>query len=203
MTTSAPVIACHECDMLQREIALPQGGVVNCRRCGAELYRSRPYSLERTLALTAGAIVLFAIANAFPIVGLKLQGQVIQTTLYHTVQTLWNEDMKSVGALVFVTTMLMPALELFALTYLLLPLQLGRVLPHTAFIFRMMQTVRPWGMVEVFMLGVLVSLVKLAHLAGVVPGIALWSFGALMFVMAAVAAVFDPRELWSRMSVAR
>ena len=53
------------------------------------------------------------------------------------------------------------------------------------------------------MLGVLVSMVKLAHLATVVPGIALWSFGALMLLMAAVAAVFDPRELWAKVSVAR
>jgi paraquat-inducible protein A len=197
------LIACHECDLLLREIPLPQGGVARCGRCGAELYRSHPDSFERTLALTAGAIVLFAIANAFPLVGLKLQGQVIQTTLYHTVQTLWNEDMKSVGALVFVTTMLMPALELLALTYLLLPLRLGHAPRHFALVFRMLQAVKPWGMVEVFMLGVLVSLVKLAHLAGVVPGIALWSFAALMFVMAAVAAVFDSRDLWARMSAAR
>lgn len=203
MKTQSPVIACHECDLLQREVPLPRGGIVWCGRCGAELYRSHPDSLERTLALTAGAIVLFAIANAFPIVGLNLQGQVIQATLFHTVQTLWNGDMKSVGMLVFVTTMLVPALQLFALTYLLLPLRLGRAPPHVALVFRMLQAVRPWGMVEVFMLGVLVSLVKLAHLAGVVPGIALWSFGALMFLMAAAAAAFDPRDLWARMSVAR
>lgn len=182
---------------------MPRGGVVRCARCGAELYRSHPDSLERTLALTAGAIVLFAIANAFPIVGLGLQGQVIQTTLFHTVQTLWNQDMKSVGMLVFVTTILVPALQLFALTYLLLPLRLGRAPPYFALVFRMLQAVRPWGMVEVFMLGVLVSLVKLAHLAGVVPGIALWSFGALMFSLAAIAAVFDPRDLWARMSLMR
>ena len=69
--TDAKLIACHECDLLQREVPLPTGGVV---RCGAELYRSHPDSFERTLALTAAAIVLFAIANAFPIVGLKLQG---------------------------------------------------------------------------------------------------------------------------------
>ena len=66
-----------------------------------------------------------------------------------------------------------------------------------------MQTVRPWGMVEVFMLGVLVSLVKLAHLAGIVPGIALWAFAALMFVMAAIASVLDPRDLWARVAAAR
>ena len=203
MQTNTSLIACHECDLLQREVPLPQGGIVRCGRCGAELYRSHPDSFERTLALTAGAIFLFAIANAFPIVGLKLQGQVIQTTLFHAVQILWDEDMKSVGVLVFVTTMLIPALQLLGLTYLLLPLRLGRVPQHFALVFRMLQAVRPWGMVEVFMLGVLVSLVKLAHLAGVVPGIALWSFAALMFLMAAISAVFDPRDLWARMRVAR
>jgi paraquat-inducible protein A len=199
----AKLIACHECDLLQREVHLPLGGIVRCGRCGAELYRSHPDSFERTLALTAGAILLFVIANLFPIIGLKLQGQVIQTTLFHTVQTLWNADMKSVGLLVFATTILMPALELLALTYLLLPLRLGRAPLHFALVFRVLQTVKPWGMVEVLMLGVLVSLVKLANIAGVVPGIALWSFGALMFVMAAVAAVFDPRDLWRRVAAAR
>ena len=203
MTTSATLIACHECDLLQREVPLPQGGVARCGRCGAELYRSHPDSLERTLAFTAAAVVLFAIANSFPIVGLKLQGQIIQTSLFHTVKTLYDEDMKSVAALVFVTTMLMPALELLALTWLLLPLRLGRVPPRFALVFRTLQAVRPWGMVEVLMLGVLVSMVKLAHLATLVPGIALWSFGALMLLLAAVAATFDPRELWARMSVAR
>ena len=201
--SAAPLIACHECDLLQREAPLPLGGVAHCGRCGAELYRSHPDSFERTLALTMGAIVLFAVANTFPIVGLKLQGQVIQTTLFHAVQTLYDEYMKSVAALVFATTMLMPALELFAMAYLLLPLRLGRVPQGFALVFRTLQAVQPWGMVEVFMLGVLVSLVKLAHIAAVVPGIALWSFGALMLLFAAIAAVFDPRELWARMSAIR
>ena len=70
---------------------------------------------------------------------------------------------------------------------------MGRVPAHFGRVFRVLQTVRPWGMVEVFMLGVLVSLVKLAHLAGVVAGVALWSFAALMLVMAGITAVFDVR----------
>ena len=199
----APLIACHECDLLQREAALPRGGVAHCGRSGAGLYRNRPESLERTLALTAGAVVLFVIANAFPILGLALEGQVVQTTLFNTVRSLWDQQMKSVAVLVFLTTIAMPALELFAIAYLLLPLRLGRVPPFFAQVFRMLQSVRPWGMVEVFMLGVLVSLVKLAHLAGIVPGIALWSFAALMLVMAAIASVFDARDLWARADTLR
>jgi paraquat-inducible protein A len=198
-----PLIACHECDLLQHEAALPEGGVAHCVRCGAELYRSHPDSMERTLALTAAAILLFAIANAFPIVGIKLQGKLIQTTLMHTVQMLYDDDMRSLAALVLLTTMIMPALQLLALLYLVLPLRTGRVPPHFALVFRTLHAVQPWAMVEVLMLGVLVSLVKLAGLAHVVPGIALWSFGALMMLMAAIAATFDPRTLWARMAAAQ
>ena len=197
------LIACHECDLMQREVPLPRGGVAFCVRCGAELYRSHPDSFERTLAFTLAAIILFAVANAYPIVGLKLEGQVIQTTLFNTVRTLYDEDMKSIAVLVFVTAILMPALKLLALAYLFLPLRMGRVAPYFAPVFRLLRAVHPWSMVEVFLLGILVSVVKLENLASVVPGIALWSFGALMLLMAALASVFDPRTLWARAEAAR
>jgi paraquat-inducible protein A len=105
--------------------------------------------------------------------------------------------MTSVAALVFVTTILMPALEIGAMLYMLLPLKLGRVPKELPAMFRLVQTVRPWGMVEVFMLGTLVSLAKLAHIAHVVPGVAIWSFAALMFLLAAAAASFDAHDLWA------
>jgi len=66
---------------------------------------------------------------------------------------------------------------------------------------RFLQAVKPWGMVEVFMLGVLVSLVKLAHLASIVPGIALWSFGGLILLLAASAASFNQQGVWARVQV--
>ncbi len=196
------LIACHECDLLQRETPVPQGGVARCRRCGALLYRNKADSFDRTLAYTLGAAVLFVIANLCPIVGLEASGNRTSTTLIGTVRTLHETDMTSVAALVFVTTILMPMLDIGAMLYMLLPLKFGwvpRGLPAT---FRLIQTVRPWGMVEVFMLGTLVSLAKLSHLAHVVPGIGLWSFGALMFLVAAAAATFDPRELWARADAA-
>ena len=188
--------ACHDCDLLLREVALPPGGNARCPRCGAVLYRRRHNGLDRTLAYSMSAAVLFVIANAFPIVGLEAAGHASSTTLFGAVRTLWDEDMHSVAGLVFTTTILMPALEIAALLYLLLPLKLGRVPAGLAPVFRTVQAVRPWGMVEVFMLGTLVALTKLAALASVVPGVALWSFAVLMFLMAAAAASFDTQELW-------
>ena len=192
------LIACHECDLLCRDTPVAPGSKACCRRCGAVLYRRIPDSLDRTLACLLGAALLMIVANAFPIVGLEAQGNRTSTTLFGSVRTLYDDDMTSVAALVFVTTILMPALEVGAMLYMLLPLKLGWLPKGLPAMFRLVQTVRPWGMVEVFMLGTLVSLAKLGHLAHVVPGVALWSFGLLMVLVAAAAASFDPHDLWAR-----
>jgi len=192
------LIACHECDLLCRDTPVAPGSKACCRRCGALLYRRIPDSLDRTLACLLGAAVLMIVANAFPIVGLEAQGNRTSTTLFGSVRVLYDDGMTSVAALVFATTILMPALDIGAMLYMLLPFKLGWVPKGLPVMFRLVQTVRPWGMVEVFMLGTLVSLAKLGHLAHVVPGVALWSFGLLMVLAAGAAASFDPHELWAR-----
>lgn len=192
------LIACRECDLVQRRIALSRFGVALCPRCGATLYRSHFHSIEHTLALTAGAIVFFVIANAFPIVGLQMQGQVIETTLFNTVRVLYGEHSRPLAALVFVTAIAMPALELMALIYALLPLRMGRVPPYYVYVLRMLQVVQPWNLIEIFMLGVLVSVVKLADTASIVVGNALWALAALMMVMAAISTTLDARALWAK-----
>lgn len=198
-----PLIACHECDLLQREPRLPKGGVARCRRCGATLFHSHPQSTERALACTLGALLLFLVANVFPIVSLKLSGDVVQTTLLGAAQVMYRDDMRLVAGLVLATTFAAPLTQMLAMTYLLLPACFRRRPPHAERVFRTMTLVQPWGMVEVFVLGILVSLVKLAHLAIVVPGIALWSFAGVMMLMAATAAAFDPRDLWARLGPPR
>jgi len=191
------LVTCHECDLLQRETPLAHAGSAHCCRCGGELYRNHPESLERSLALSLGALILFIIANAFPIIGLEINGEVIQTTLIGAVDSLYTNDMKMVSALVFFTTVLTPTIELSAMVYLLLPLRFGRTLPGFALVFRALHLVEPWCMIEVFVVGILVALVKLTHIAAVVPGIALWSFGALILLLAAAISSFSPRELWA------
>ena len=195
---SSPLIACHECDVLQRQTALPAGGVARCVRCGALLYRHTINGVDRTLAFTLGAGLLFLLANFFPIIGLEVNGVSNATTLFGAVRGLYKQSMPLVAALVLITTIVVPASQLAALTYLLLPLRIGWVPRHFAEAFRFVQAVRPWGMIEVFVLGVLVSLVRLTHVAEVTPGVALWSFGALMLVLAAGAASFEPRDVWLR-----
>lgn len=196
------LLACPQCDLLQRSLPLRRASFARCSRCAAVLYRPHDENLDRPLAYTLAAAILFVLANTFPIVGLELQGQTTAATLFGMVQALWQQNMKPLAALVFFTTILVPAFELGAMTYLLLPLRMGRVPSRLPTALRVLQAVRPWGMTEVFILGLLVSLAKLAGMATVVPGIALWSFGALLLMIAAAVASFDARMIWSKQALA-
>ena len=192
----APFIACRECDLLHREVSLPVGGTARCQRCEAVLYSRGHAGLDRSLALTLGAVVLFLIANLLPLATLDMQGHEQQTTLFGTIQALYEQDMPAIAILVFITTIVAPAIELTAMLYLLLPLRFGWPQPEFSRTFRLLEAVRPWVLMDVFILGALVSLVRLDRIATVVPGIALWSMGGLIVLLAAIASSFDFRELW-------
>jgi paraquat-inducible protein A len=193
------LVACHECDLLLREVELKSGHTAICPRCGASLYRKTTESLSRTLALCLAATLFFMIANIYPILGIESRGNGNATNLYGAVCSLWDQEMHFISLLVFLTAIVVPALELFMLIYLLLPLKFGLTPPGLALNMRFLQLIQPWGMVEVFMLGILVALVKLTDNFRIIPGIALWSFGGVTFLMAAVATTFNPRDVWSRL----
>src|SRR3954469_5656259 len=198
----AQFLACPECDLLQHDAPSPRPRKALCARCGAVLYERGDGGLERTLALTVTALVLLALANAFPILTLELQDERTSATLAGAAAALWSQDMPLAAILVLFMAVLMPLAELAALAYLLLPLRRGIRAAGFAAVFRVVQFGSRWGAVEVFVLGALVSLVKLGHVADVEPGIALLCYGALMLVMAAIEASFDPRELWARVAPA-
>ena len=194
---SAELLACPECDLLQSDPAVSRPRKALCVRCGAVLYQRHEQGLERTLALTTAALILFALANAFPILSLELQGERTEATLAGAVAALWAQNMQLLACLVLFTAILMPLAELAALGWLLVPLRFGRRAPRFGAVCRLLQFANRWGMVEVFVLGTIVSFVKLGHVASVEAGIALWAFAALMLVMAAIEANFDPRALWA------
>ncbi len=192
----SPLIACPDCDLLQREVPLPQGGSAHCARCGISLYRSARSGLHTLVALTAAALLFFLIANSLPIAELDLGGQDRETTLLGAINAVYEQGMWEVALLVLVTTIIAPVIEITAMAYMLVPLWLGHCPRYLSAAFRIAPMAHNWGLVDVFMLGVAVSLVKLGDLAHVIPGPALWSFGALIVSLTTVGLLFDPREIW-------
>ncbi len=189
------LVACEYCDAVYRRMVLGPGERAQCLRCGGELYHESRRAYRRLLPLVLTALILFVVSNAYPIVEMDLQGVRTQTTLWGAVQALHADNMTLVALLVFATTIVFPLTEMLMMAYLLVPLMRGTVPPGFERIMRGIRQTRPWGMLEVFMMGVLVTLVKLSTMAQVLPGVALWSFGALVIVLATML-TYDPRDLW-------
>ncbi len=194
--TTPPLVACPDCDLLQREPELVPEGCADCERCGAELFRNKPHSIDYTLAFLAAAAIVFIYANAFPLMDMDTSGRRSSTTLMGTAAALQEAGMPSVSLLVLATAILIPAIELMAMGYMLLPLRLGHVPPGLRFAFRVVEWVRPWAMVEVFVLGALVAYVKLNDTAPVHVDPAFYALGLFVFLLAAADATFEPRAVW-------
>jgi paraquat-inducible protein A len=193
------MIACHECDLLHRLHAIPEGGKAVCIRCGALLYSHKINSLDRTLSLVIAGLILFVLSNMFPLLEMKNKGLILETTLFQGVRSLYNQDMRSLSILVLMTCIVFPFIQLSGLFYVLLPLKYNRLPPQTPVVFRFIRKLQPWSMMEVFMLGILVSIVKLAKMGTIIPGLSLYSFAGLIIVLAWAAASLDPHIIWEKM----
>ncbi len=197
VTTS--LIACHECDLLQRPAPVPPKGAAKCARCNALLYRvPGERGIENAFAVLLAALILFVVANVYPILTMELQGQRVDATILGGVRALQQGGMPEIAVVVFLTGFLSPLLYLLGMLAVLLPFVRHRRPRYLATLLRGVMVVRPWSMIEVFMLGVFVSMVKLAHLAHVVPGLAMAAFILLIVFLAWAATVIDPHYLWSR-----
>jgi paraquat-inducible protein A len=192
------LVACHECDLLQRLPSRAPAGRLCCARCGAVLHRHGRDMIELPLALALAGLVLFALSNLYPLLEFRLQGSSDTTYLLAGIAALYAQGMPILATVVLFTTVLAPALHLALLIYVYGALRLGRRPPGFARALRLIQAILPWSMLEIFLLGVIVAAVKLAAQASIVPGPAAWSLGLLVLVLAAAATQVHPHRLWER-----
>ena len=190
------LIVCHACDLVHRRDVIPDNARVRCVRCRAELYRTNSASLDTAVALGVTAAVLLLLSNAYPLVALQLNGSVRETTLVGAAIGLYAQGYAPVAALVLLTALLVPLFQISGLLYVLLPLRVNRRAPGQNEMFRALTYLRPWAMSEVFVLGALVALVKLAALAEVIPGVSLYAYGALMFTLSALTSITPTEQFW-------
>ena len=197
------LLACPGCDLLQRLPEVVPGESARCPRCGTELWRRGEDSLNRTLALTLAAAVLYVVANTVPMLGLTAVGHESFTTITGGAHQLWNNGQPIVGGLVFFAAVLAPAFQIGFLLIVLIGCRRKRPPAWIGMVLRHQPLAATWSMTEVMLLGVLVALTKIAYYATVIPGLALFAVVGLVFLIAAIQSTFDPREVWDRVEWAQ
>ncbi|MEF8721340.1 paraquat-inducible protein A [Candidatus Accumulibacter sp. ACC012] len=196
---SQPLMACQECDLLQRIPPLPIGGKALCARCGYSLAARPTDPLQIPLALSLTAAIVFVVANVTPMIGLSAVGRHASTTIVGGAWQLWHEGEKIAAAIVMFCGVIAPAFFMVLMLAVLITarrLQRAR-LPHwVGEILRWSLHMQPWSMYDVMSLGVLVALIKIAQLASVDPGIGMYAMGLLAVLVPAIMVSFDAREIW-------
>jgi paraquat-inducible protein A len=174
---------------------LQEASQARCTRCDAVLGRAHRLSIQGILALTVAAAAAFLIAINAPLMSLSLRGGAETATLLQAISIAWQDDQQPVAILAGITALLAPAAFIALRLYVLIPLAAGKKPPGFAWCVRALHQAARWNMVEVFTIGVLLSLVRLAGLAETSPGPGLFALGAMTVLFASIESA-GLKHLW-------
>ncbi|WP_427183424.1 PqiA/YebS family transporter subunit [Bordetella bronchialis] len=195
MAPASPLISCEHCGSVYRRQELGPGEQASCDRCGTVLWRYSGIHPPGWLALALAALIVFGIANAYPVAIMRVQGMVREASLPDAIAITWQQGHEVVAIMTGLAGFVLPLLQLLLLLAVLYPLAVGVRPPAFALTTRLLGLLEPWSMVPVFVLGVLVAVVKLAGMASVSPGVGLAGFAALT-VLLTILGRLSSQSLW-------
>jgi len=201
MNTSYPKAAdrglagCHTCGKVS-PVSLG-----NCPRCGTHLHLRKPASIQNTLALMAAATLLYIPSHMLPIMTVVELGTVSHNTIIGGMMTFWRTGAYPIALVIFTASILIPLLKIIALSWLCLAAT-GRVHPSPATlgkIYWFTELLGRWSMIDIFVVGILVSVVQLGNYMVVTPGPGALAFAGVVMLTMLAAMSFEPRMLWDRL----
>lgn len=195
-----PHAQCHVCELV---VSVPEGSLagLGCPRCHTALHRRKPNSLSRTWALLAAAIIFYIPANLYPVMAVTSLGYTQADTILSGVVYLASSGMWPLAVIVFVASVVVPVAKIGALAGLAWSVQRGsHWRPRDrARLYRVVEAVGRWSMVDVYVVTILVALVHLGSLANVDAEVGAFFFGAVVVLTMFAAASFDPRLIWDQL----
>lgn len=191
-------IACPGCDLLVHIGGMRDGDRAACPRCGEFLTRFRGDAYNRILAFAIGGLILLLVANSFDFLSFSAGGAGSEITLRETPAALWENGMPLVGVLVGAFIIAVPAIILLVLVALCVPLIIGYSHPLLPRLAKLVLHLHHWSMAEVFIIGVIVSLVKLSSMASVVIGVSFWAYAGFTICFLLAVSNVDRMQTWQR-----
>jgi len=194
------IIACKTCGLLQRVEALKPGTAAECFRCGSVIVKHPADSLGRTAAFSLAALIFFVPANIYPILLMDFYGAYSESTVWDGCVKLYEDGQWPVATIVFLASILVPLLKLLGLFFLVVVTKFSSAFwrEERTWIFKVIDAIGPWAMLDVFLLAILVALVKLGSIATVLPGRGLIAFTAMVVLTILASAGFDPTSIWDK-----
>jgi len=190
------LISCQDCGHLYDLPEVDKNHQLVCQFCNHIMFTQRANWEQKVTALTVAGMILFILANIFPFLGLETAGQVQNSNLIGGVQALINRKEFLLASIVFITIFLFPLLELLGILYILLSRFLNIRAPFVGKTVHMLHISKPWGMLEIFLVGVAVASLKLGNFADIVIGPGLFAFIGLVFTLIASNLYLSREDIW-------
>lgn len=191
------LIACPECDTLHNDHDVPTSGRAKCVRCGTVLYAPRDRAMTQLMMLSGAAFLLICVGVYFPFLELNIRGLRSSASLIDVLYAFSDGALAPLAIIVAACVILLPALRFLLLFYVFAPMAVGYAPAQRATTaFRWSESIRPWAMAEVFMIGVAVALVELTSLARVTFGPAFWAVVGVVIVVVAQEVIICRLSVW-------
>ena len=196
-------VCCPNCDEICSIPHPIRPGRYKCPNCQHLIFRYWPDMVVRLYATNLAALILFVIANYFHLLSFAVVGNRADATLTTAIRYLYQEGDYLLAVAVLMTILVVPLLQILLNLSLFGPLYHGHLPRYAPHALKLLEAFGPWGMLDVFLVGILVSIVKLVKMGTIVPDASFWAFAALIPIMAYGQSVFDPRPIWEEIEEAQ
>ncbi len=197
-TASRRFFGCHDCGLVMEAPAGALHAALRCPRCGATVHRRKPDSLRRTVMWLLAALILYIPANILPVLTLVRLGRGGPSTILGGVQELYAAGELPLALLVFFASITVPCVKVLGLGAMVIATRLRseRLLRDRTSLFRLIDFIGRWSMIDVFMVSILVAVVRFGFLATVHANYGIVAFAGVVVVTLFAAEAFDPRLMW-------
>jgi paraquat-inducible protein A len=192
-------LACHQCDALYVHPQLNDGQRAECGRCGATLFERKVNSIERTFALSVAGLILLIPAIMLPIMGITLAGQYQEASLLDAITQLIAKGYIMVATLVFMFTIAVPTVKLIGALYISYCFKCNKIKPFLLHFFRAYHQLDSWSMLNVFLLGIVVTMYKLLDDTELSIDSGLLAFVLLLISSTMVTVSLDQHYVWQKL----
>lgn len=193
-------LGCPGCDLLLERITPGPGEKLCCPRCGETLLASKPDTVNHTLAFALSGLLLYPYAIFEPILTLDSMGLKNSGNIFACITDTWHSGYQFVAVIVGLTAVFFPLLKLLLLFYISLRLKQQRTTPHLTWMLRLYIHLDEWGMLEVFMIGLLVTIIKIHHMAHIDYNVGFFCFVGLLVTALGSSMMMDKEEFWRKLA---
>ncbi len=190
------IILCPDCDLLLEKVPVESGCRLVCPRCGCVLVSPKENSVEKTMALTVAGLLMYIPANFLPLLTFDAAGLKSTGSIWESWLSLADSGFVFTGVMVLLTSILIPLVKLLILLAVTIAIHLGRSTRATALLFRWYHHLDEWGMLEVYMIGILVTIIKMLHMAHVEYDTGFFCFIGLLSATLCSSAAMDVNLFW-------